>query len=149
MQICFCKSSVPLLRINVLLRVEEVETPYLLDAWEGVLDLIESLKPERIIAGHLESGWEFDAKEDLAHNRKYLKLFREQITNAPQKPSVDHLFNTFKDAFPKADQNLDFFLGKMSNHFGEGGEIWAENRMHNVAARRPKDLEGYKLGGTK
>lgn len=33
-------------------RVEEVETPQLLDAWVKTLDLIEALKPEHIIAGH-------------------------------------------------------------------------------------------------
>jgi hypothetical protein len=33
-------------------RVEEVETPQLLDAWVKTLDLIEALKPEQIIAGH-------------------------------------------------------------------------------------------------
>lgn len=36
----------------------------------------------------------------------------------------------------QADRNLDFFLGHLSNNFGEGGEVWEENRHHNVGAGR-------------
>lgn len=47
--------------------VEEVETPELLHAWRLTLLLIEGLNPERIIGGHIEEGWEFDAKLDMQH----------------------------------------------------------------------------------
>ena len=60
------------------------------------------MKPEKVITGHLESGWELNAQADLAHNRKYLDLFAEKITNAESKPGVDELFQIFKDAFPQA-----------------------------------------------
>ncbi|KAK6439442.1 hypothetical protein LTR95_004349 [Oleoguttula sp. CCFEE 5521] len=123
--------------------VEEIETKAILEAWYKTLDLIEALKPEKVIAGHLENGWELDAKADLAHNRKYLDLFAEKITYAKKKPQVDELFQTFKDAFPDADQNLDFFLGHLSNQFGEGGKVWEENRHHNVSARTKEQLEAY------
>lgn len=81
-------------------RVEEVETPQLLDAWVKTLDLIEALSPKTIIPGHLEEGWKLDAKADLEHCRKYLDLFGEKVTYARTKPQVDDLFETFKDAFP-------------------------------------------------
>lgn len=52
---------------------------------------------------------------------------------------------TFKDAFPRADRNLDFFLGHLSNQFGEGGKVWEENKHHNVSARTTETLEGFYL----
>lgn len=51
----------------------------------------------------------------------------------------------FKDAFPKADRNLEFFLGHLSNQFGEGGEVWEENRHHRVRERTREGLEGFIL----
>lgn len=123
--------------------VEEVETNAILDAWYKTLDLIEALHPEKIIPGHLESGWEPDASADLTHSRKYLDFFAEKITYAKKKPSVDELFQSFKAAFPQADKNLDFFLGHLSNQFGEGGKVWEENRHHNVGARTKEELEAY------
>lgn len=59
------------------------------------------MNPSKVIPGHIESGWELDAKADLAHNRKYLELFASKVTHAKQKPSVDELFETFKNAFPQ------------------------------------------------
>ena len=126
---------------------EEIETPQILSAWKASLDLIESLNAEKIIPGHLEAGWTLDAKADLAHNRAYLDLFTQKISKAPQKPAVDEIYSTFKDAFPKADKNLEFFLGHLSNQFGEGGKVWEENRHHNVGERTKEQLEGYILGG--
>jgi hypothetical protein len=108
-----------------------------------VIELVESLAPEKIIVGHLEAGWDLDAKADLEHNRKYLALFQQKIMNARTKPSVEEIFNAFKNEFPKADKNLDFFLGHLSNQFGEGGKVWEENKHHNVAARTAESLEGY------
>ncbi|GME29281.1 putative metallo-beta-lactamase domain protein [Neofusicoccum parvum] len=124
---------------------EEIETPAIHAAWLSTLDLIESLNPAKIIPGHIEEGWTLDAKADLAHNRKYLQLFKEKITNAPKQPSVDEIYKTFKDAFPEADKNLDFFLGHLSNQFGEGGEIWEANRHHRVAAKTREELEGWRI----
>jgi hypothetical protein len=121
----------------------------MLSAWKLTLDLIESLKPEKIIPGHLQAGWTLDAKADLEHNRKYLELFTEKISKTPKKPAVNDIFTTFKDAFPKADKNLEFFLGHLSNQFGEGGKIWEEIRYHNVAVRTKEGLEGFLLGGGK
>jgi glyoxylase-like metal-dependent hydrolase (beta-lactamase superfamily II) len=86
--------------------VEEIETPDILHAWNLTLLLIESLKPERIIAGHIEQGWEFDAKKDMEHMHKYLDLFESRITNAPKKPGVDELFQLFKTSFPQCEANL-------------------------------------------
>ena len=55
----------------------------------------EAFDPLKIIAGHLEDGWELDAKADLAHNRRYLDLFAEKITHAKKKkPLADELFQT-------------------------------------------------------
>jgi len=56
---------------------------------------------------------------------------------------VKELYDTFKDEFPQADKNLEFFLGHLSNQFGEGGQIWEENKHHNVSARTASDLEGF------
>ena len=41
------------------------------------------------------------------------------------------------------DKNLDFFLGHLSNQFGEGGQVWEENKHHNVGARTKEQLEAY------
>lgn len=125
--------------------VEEIETAVILSAWRKTLDLIEALHPTKIIPGHIEPGWELDAKADLEHNRKYLDLFEEKITNASKKPSVQELFETFKNAFPQAEKNLDFFLGHLSNQFGEGGKIWEENRHHLIEERTKDELEAYWL----
>ncbi|EKG12942.1 hypothetical protein MPH_09934 [Macrophomina phaseolina MS6] len=126
-------------------RAEEIETPAIHAAWLSTLDLIESLNPAKVIPGHIEQGWELDAKKDVAHNRKYLQLFKEKIQQAPKKPAVKEIFDTFRDAFPDADKNLDFFLGHLSNQFGEGGEIWEENRHHRTAQRKREELEGWRI----
>lgn len=82
----------------------------------------------------------------MEHMHKYLDLFESKITNAKKKPGVDELFETFKKAFPDCEKNLEFFLGHMSQHFGEGGTPWAENRMHDVGSRASDTLEGFLLG---
>ena len=84
-----------------------------------------------------------DAKADLAHTRKYLELVSEKIMHAPKKATVQELFHIFKDAFPEANENLDFFLGHLSNQFGEGGQVWEENRHHDIGARTTEQLEGF------
>lgn len=126
-------------------RVEEVETEAILQAWMKTLDVIEALKPLILIPGHLESGWTPDAQADLEHNRKYLKLFAEKVTYAPEKLPVDELFKIFKDAFPQADKNLEFFLGHLSNQFGQGGKIWEENRHQDLGSRTTAQLQGFCL----
>ena len=130
--------------------VEEIETPDILHAWNATLTLIEALKPETIIAGHIEDGWTFDAKKDMEHMHQYLDLFESKITpsqkSGKQKPAVDDLFKTFKEAFPQCEKNLDFFLGHLSNQFGEGGKVWEENRHHDVGSRTIETLEGWLLG---
>ncbi|RLL95292.1 hypothetical protein CFD26_103238 [Aspergillus turcosus] len=123
--------------------VEEVETPALLEAWNKTIALISALEPVKVIPGHLEPGWELDAKADIAHTQKYLDLFAEKVTYAPTKPQVQDLYDSFKDAFPQCQQNLDFFLGHLSNQFGEGGKVWEENRHHDVGKRTIEGLTGY------
>ncbi|KAF7114152.1 hypothetical protein CNMCM5793_007730 [Aspergillus hiratsukae] len=123
--------------------VEEVETPALLEAWNKTIALISALEPVKVIPGHLEPGWELDAKADIAHTQKYLDLFAEKVTYAPAKPQVQDLYDFFKDAFPQCQQNLDFFLGHLSNQFGEGGKVWEENRHHDVGKRTIEGLTGY------
>jgi hypothetical protein len=75
--------------------------------------------------------------------KKYLSLFGEKVTNAPKKARVGELFTFFKDSFPQATKNLDFFLGHLSNQFGEGGTIWEENRHQNPGERARDRLMGY------
>lgn len=96
-------------------RAEEIETPQIWEAWVKTLDLIEALAPTKIIPGHLEQGWDLDAKADLEHNKKYLDLFAEKIMRAPKKPSVDDIYQTFKNAFPKVGMCV----------YGSGGETVA------------------------
>ncbi|KAK8193862.1 putative metallo-beta-lactamase domain protein [Phyllosticta capitalensis] len=122
---------------------EEIETPAIWAGWMSTLDTIEALNPETIVPGHLEEGWKMDAKADLAHTRKYLELFREKIANAPKKMTVDEVYKTFQEAFPQAEKNLDFFLGHLSNQFGEGGEVWEANRHHLVGLKKREELQGY------
>ena len=126
--------------------VEEIETPQILSAWRHVLDLIESLKPKKMIPGHLEAGWTLDAAADLAHNRKYLNLFSSKITHASEKPKVDDLYQTFEAAFPQADRNRDFFLGHLADHYGvDGGKRENLHKQHNVGERTEEMLEGFVL----
>ncbi|KAK5071585.1 hypothetical protein LTR64_004636 [Lithohypha guttulata] len=130
--------------------VEEIETYDVLHAWRLTLKLIGSLNPTTIIPGHIERGWEPDAKKDLEYMHKYLDLFEQKIAKpvfveGKKKPEVDDLYQTFKKAFPDCEKNLDFFLGKMSNAFGEGGEIWEENCRHPTKDRSKAVLEGFML----
>lgn len=132
-------------------RVEEIETPEILHAWRLTLTVIESLEPKNIIPGHIEQGWRPDPREDLSHMYKYLDLFESKITPSQEgkakRPTVDDLFQTFKDAFPQCEKNLDFFLGRMSNTHGEGGKVLAENRMHDVKSHSKAILGGFVLEG--
>lgn len=64
---------------------------------------------------------------------------------AKGKPSIQEVHDTFRNAFPKADKNLDFFLGHLSNQFGEGGEIWEKHRHEAAAARTKETLDGFVL----
>ncbi|PYH91501.1 putative metallo-beta-lactamase domain protein [Aspergillus ellipticus CBS 707.79] len=123
--------------------VEELESPALLHAWQKTLDLIERLQPEHIIPGHMEAGWELDAKADLAHTRRYLDLFAEKIAHAPAKMPVAELYGVFEREFPLCCENRDFFLGHMANQFGEGGTVWEENRHPDVRGRTGEGLNGY------
>lgn len=124
-------------------RVEEVETPALLEAWNKSLDVISSLNAIKVIPGHLELGWELDAQADLAHTKKYLSAFANKVTYAPSKPKVQELYEYFQNEFNQCKENLDFFLGHLSNQFGEGGQVWEENRHHAVDKRRIEDLNGF------
>ena len=99
--------------------------------------------PEKIIPGHIEGGWEIDGQEDLAHTKRYLEFFSSKVTYAKTKPQVEELFEAFKQEFPKADKNLEFFLGNLSNRFGEGGKVWEENRHHDVGSRTEGGLMGF------
>lgn len=126
-------------------RADEVETPAVLHAWKAVLDLIESLSVTKMIPGHLERGWELDYAADLAYNRKYLGLLEEKVFLAHKAPGMEDLKTTFTDMFPDATKNREFFIGHLTNQFGEGGKVWAENKHQNVGARTQADLEGYQV----
>lgn len=93
----------------------------------------------------MEAGWELDSLGDISHTRKYLDLFGNKVTYAPRKPQVQELYDYFRDAFPQCKENLDFFLGHLSNQFGEGGQIWEENRPYQVDKRTLRGLNGYLL----
>lgn len=112
--------------------------------------MIDHLHPQKIIPGHMEEGWELDVKADLDHTRRYLRLFAEKVTYASgsggSKPSVQELYDTFREAFPECRENLDFFLGHMANRFGQGGKVWEENRHEDVGERTFEDLNGYWFG---
>ncbi|KAJ5704493.1 hypothetical protein N7536_000182 [Penicillium majusculum] len=123
--------------------VEEVETPALLQAWTKTVDLISALEPAKLIPGHMESGWPLDTQADLIHTKRYLSLFGDKVTYAPTKPQVQELYDYFQNAFPQCKENLDFFLGHLSNQFGEDGQVWEENRHHAVDKRTVKGLNGY------
>ncbi|PWY95111.1 metallo-beta-lactamase domain protein, partial [Aspergillus sclerotioniger CBS 115572] len=126
--------------------VEETESPKLLDAWLKTLDMIEQLHPVKIIPGHMEAGWELDAEADLAHTRRYLRLFGEKVTYASEKMGVKELYEVFREAFPQCRENLDFFLGHMANRFGKGGTVWEENRHQEIGEKSLEELSGYWLG---
>ncbi|CAI7616928.1 unnamed protein product [Penicillium viridicatum] len=124
-------------------RSKRVENPALLQAWISTLDLISALQPTKLIPGHMDSGWELDAQADLAHTKKYLDLFGEKVTYAPTQSQVQELYEYFQNAFPQCKENLHFFLGRLSNQFGEGGESWEENRHHALEKRTLERLNGY------
>lgn len=124
-------------------RVEEVENPALLQAWISTVDLISALQPTKLIPGHMDSGWELDAQADLAHTKKHLGLFGEKVTYTSTQSQVQELYEYFQNAFPQCKENLHFFLGRLSNQFGEGGETWEENRHHALEKRSLERLNGY------
>lgn len=80
--------------------VEEIETPAILHASYMTLKPIDAFKPTKVIAGHIESSWELNAKEYMAYMWKYLNLFSLKVTNAGAKPKLDGLYETFQKAFP-------------------------------------------------
>ncbi|KAJ5153645.1 uncharacterized protein N7500_009084 [Penicillium coprophilum] len=123
--------------------VEEIETPALLQAWTKTVDLISALEPVKLIPGHMESGWPLDTKADIFHTRKYLDLLGEKVIYASTKPQVRELYDNFQNAFPQCKKNLEFFLGHLSNQFGEGGQPWEENRHHAADKRTVEGLNGY------
>jgi hypothetical protein len=120
-----------------------VETSALLEAWLKTIEIIEALRPTKIIPGHLDLGWSLDAPADLAHTKKYLGLLGEKVTYASTKPQVQELYDYFKNAFPQCKENLEFFLGHTANQFGEGGHVWEANKHHAVDKRTLKGLNGY------
>ena len=75
--------------------------------------------------------------------KKYLSLFGDKVTFASKKATVDELYEFFKNSFPEAKKNLDFFLGHLSNQFGEGGKVWEENRHQSAGERKKESLQGY------
>jgi hypothetical protein len=75
------------------------------------------------------------------------------------------IYQTFEKAFPqctgkllallttsKLDSdatvtaNKDFFLGKLGNQYGQGGQKWEENMLHGVGLRKTADLETFVIG---
>ncbi|OOF95726.1 hypothetical protein ASPCADRAFT_506562 [Aspergillus carbonarius ITEM 5010] len=131
---------------GMLAGVEELDSPALLEAWLMTLDMIERLQPVKIIPGHMEARWELDAEADLAHTRRYLRLFGEKVIYVSEKMGVKELYEVFREAFPQCRENLDFFLGHMANRFGEGGTAWEENRHQEIAEKSLDELSGYWLG---
>lgn len=107
------------------------------------MDAIAALRPSKVIPGHMEPGWHLDAEKDLAHTKRYLSVFAEKVTYAPAKPSVQELYGFFQKEFEQCKENLGFFLGHLSNQFGEGGQKWEENRHHAVDKRTAEGLNGY------
>ncbi|KAI1623834.1 putative metallo-beta-lactamase domain protein [Exophiala viscosa] len=126
--------------------VGDASTPQIVQAWKSTLDVIESLKPQKVITGHLENGWSFNAAADLAHTRKYLQTFDQTISSVSTKPSVEKIVTTFRDAFPKAEKNLGFFLNHMANQFASDGHRWEENEHQNEKGRTKDQLEGFIVG---
>jgi hypothetical protein len=61
-------------------------------------------------------------------------LFGEKVNYASTNLQVQELFEYFENVFPQCEENLDFFLAHLSNKFGEGGQVWEENRHHVVEA---------------
>lgn len=102
------------------------------------MDLISAFQPMKLIPGQMESGWDLDAQADLAHTRRYLDLFGEKVTYAPTRPQVQELYDYFQHAFLQCKENLEFYLGWLSNQFGEGRKSWEENRHQELDKRTVK-----------
>ncbi|GAA5841622.1 hypothetical protein JCM11251_004234 [Rhodosporidiobolus azoricus] len=128
---------------NVHVWAAEIDTPEILSAWQNILDLIEGLDVDLIVPGHAETEDFLDKEADLAYNRKYLELFATKITYAEKKPQIQEIVDTFKSSFPGPKNNLDFFLGKLGDCYGEGGPGWPENALHHVEDYTTGDLEGF------
>ncbi|KAJ9602508.1 hypothetical protein H2200_013051 [Cladophialophora chaetospira] len=132
--------------------VGDIETLDILSAWNATLRLIEGLQPDLIIPGHLGEGWVPDAKEDLRHMHQYLDRFESKLaptlTTGSKTYSVNEIFQDFKDAFPHCTKHHEFILCNTANQFGSDGQIWEENKHHNVAQRTKDTLEGWCLGPT-
>lgn len=45
---------------------------------------------------------------------------------------MDEIFKTFKDSFPDCKENHEFFLGMVSQHYGEGGKKWVRRCIQIV-----------------
>jgi glyoxylase-like metal-dependent hydrolase (beta-lactamase superfamily II) len=60
---------------------EELENNSVLSAWRNLLDVIEGLDVDHVIPGHMDFDYPLDREKDLAHNKRYLKLFAEKIVS--------------------------------------------------------------------
>lgn len=129
--------------------VEEIDSSTSLAGWRLTLDLIDSLDPVTIVAGHVDKGMQFDAQRDMEHMYRYLDLFEDKIILPAEegKPplSAQELFSTFKEAFPACQKNLNFTLGRMADKFGAERQSLQYNPSRHATRKSKQDLEGFVL----
>jgi hypothetical protein len=72
-----------------------------------------------------------------------LQLFKETITENLNKLIMAKIQARFTEAFLKAEKNIEFFIGQISNNFASDDKPWQQNRMHELDKRIAEILEGY------
>jgi hypothetical protein len=139
-------------------RCEEIESTRNLQAWDNVITLIESLRPETLVVGHMIEDLPIDIEADIAHSRSYLEFFRKNIWENAGKMSKKEIIDLLQKQYPNCDRNnWSFFMNGVGNHFGNdvsrepAGPPYSDplidllhhNRIHKAGEKSAFQLEGF------
>ncbi|QYT01803.1 Metallo-beta-lactamase family protein [Trichoderma simmonsii] len=102
----------------------DLQTTALTSSWIAGLELIESMKPESIVAGHALSVQGSTAQRNLAYSQSYLKFWQKNIeAKGPDFYTPEQIVDKFNSTFPGLMGNLvsATLLNITAGQFGKGG----------------------------
>ncbi|KAL6811380.1 beta-lactamase-like protein [Trichoderma sp. SZMC 28015] len=102
----------------------DLQTTALTSSWIAGLELIESMKPESIVAGHALSVEGSTAQQNLAYSQSYLKFWQKNIeAKGLDFYTPEQIVNKFNNTFPGLMGNLvsATLLNITAGQFGKGG----------------------------
>ncbi|KAM6485592.1 beta-lactamase-like protein [Trichoderma sp. SZMC 28011] len=102
----------------------DLQTTALTSSWIAGLELIESMKPESIVAGHALSVQGSTAQRNLAYSQSYLKFWQKNIeAKGLDFYTPEQIMDKFNSMFPGLMGNLvsATLLNITAGQFGKGG----------------------------